>query len=122
MFTFRGRMRGYRKLAENSRFAVYFVYAFGSTTLLTLVLFFVDEVLNVPMGWKPIIGIERCWVRQDRFIEFFYIYLPISMISLVNIILYSITAYKIYKCQKEMNSMRTEDSQKHSSIHADKDR
>ena len=115
-------MRGYRKLAEYKRFAVYFAYAFGSTTVLTFILFLVDEVLNVPDDLKPIIGIERCWVRENRFVEFLYIYLPLSIISVVNIILYSITAYKIYMCQKELASMRTEDSQKHSSIHADKDR
>ncbi|CAO1412363.1 unnamed protein product [Diamesa tonsa] len=120
--TFRGRMRGYRKLADNKRFVVYFAYAFGSTTLLTLIVMFLDEVFDVPEEIKPIIGIERCWIRSDRLVEFLYVYFPMSIISVVNIILYSMTAYKIYICQKELASMKTEDFQKHSSVNADKDK
>ena len=122
MFSFRGRMRGFRKLTENKLFAVYFLYAFGAAILLTLVLFLADEIPGIPDNLRPVVGYERCWVRTDRFVEFLYIYLPISIISLVNIILYSITAYKMFRCQKEMVNMRTGDSQKHSKINADKDR
>ena len=115
-------MRGYRKLAEYKRFAVYFVYAFGSTTLLTLILFFADEVFNLPHGIKPIIGVERCWIRDNRWVELLYVYLPLSTISVVNIVLYSCTAYKINKCQKEISNMKTADSKRHSKVNADKER
>ena len=117
-------MHGYKKLAEHKRFAAYFVYAFGSAILMTLILFFIDEVFDVPKSFKPIIGIERCWIRTDRFVEFLYVYLPISIISVVNIILYSFTAYTIYMNQKEVASKRngTGGSQINSSIHADEDR
>ncbi|CAO1388263.1 unnamed protein product [Diamesa hyperborea] len=120
--TFRGRMRENKKRADNKRFAIFSYYAFGSTTLLTLILFFVDEVFDVPKDLKPDMGTVRCLIRDNRFVEFLYVYLPISTISLVNIILFSMTAYKIYICQKEISSMRTEDSQKHSRVKADKEK
>lgn len=37
-------------------------------------------------------------------------------------VLYSITAFKIYSVQKETSNMKNGDSQKHSTVDADKDR
>jgi G protein-coupled receptor Mth (Methuselah protein) len=48
--------------------------------------------------------------------------MPIMMIITVNISLYSITAYKIYKVQRETSVIRNGESQKHSKMDADKDR
>lgn len=67
-------------------------------------------------------GISRCWTQNNRLVEAIYIYAPISIILIVNIALYSITAYKIYKVQRETSVIRNGDSQKHSKVDADKDR
>lgn len=64
----------------------------------------------------------RCWIQEVRVVELIYMYIPISIILLVNITLYSITAYKIYKVQRETSTIRNGDSQKHSKSDADKDR
>ena len=122
MLNFRGGMWGYNKLTENNRFAVYFLYAFGSTILLTLVLFLADAIPGIPMNMKPNVGYERCWVQTNRLTEFLYVYLPISIISLVNIILFIITAYNIFKHQKQMTSMMTGDSQNQLNMNTDEDR
>ena len=115
-------MRGFVKIAESKRYCVYSLYAFGLASLLTLVLFLADVIPGIPKDFKPFIGHNSCWVPTVRFVMLLYIYLPIWIISLINIILFSLTAYNIFKCQKEMVSIQTGDSQKHSNIHDDKKR
>lgn len=61
------------------------------------------------------------YILEGRLVEFIYIYFAISTILCINITLYSITAYRIFKVQKEMAAMRDTDTQRHN-IEADKDR
>ncbi|CAO1406462.1 unnamed protein product [Diamesa serratosioi] len=120
--TFRGAMRGRGGNAERKRFINYCLYAFGVPLLFTCTLAFMDNSGWVGKAYRPQMGIERCWMKNSRWIEFFYIYLPISIILCTNITLYSITAYRIYKVQQETSVVRKGDSQRHSNINADKDR
>ena len=115
-------MRGRGGNAERKRFRNYCLYAFGVPLLLTLTLAVMDNSGWVKKEYRPQMGDERCWIRNNRWIEFFYIYFPISIIICTNITLYSITAYRIYRVQKETSVVRKGDSQRHSNINADKDR
>lgn len=72
--------------------------------------------------YKPLIGMRRCWIQPERAPEAIFVYTPISVIILVNICLYSVTAYKIYKVQRETSVIRNGESQKHAKMDADKDR
>ena len=58
---------------------------------------------------------------ENRLVEFVYIYLAISIILCINITLYSITAFRIFRVQREMAAMRGTDTQRHN-LDADKDR
>lgn len=115
-------MRGRGGNAERKRFINYCLYAFGLPLLFTLTLALLDNVEWVNDALRPKIGFERCWFRKDRYVEFAYVYLPISIILCTNITLYAITAYRIYRVQKETSVVRKGDSQRHSNINADKDR
>lgn len=103
---------------------MYCVYAFGIPIFLTTVVYFIDNyVPNDPFeDYKPLIGLKRCWIQGNRVVEAIYLYTPISVILTINIALYSITAYKIYKVQRETSVIRNGESQKHSKVDADKDR
>lgn len=118
--TFRGGIRG--RGGDRKRFIFYCLYAFGVPFILTGLLYLVDNLSFIPDVMKPLMGIQRCWIQNNRLVEAVYIYLPISVILMANIIMYSITAYKIYQVQKETSVIRTGESQKHSKIDADKDR
>lgn len=118
----RGAMRGRGGNAERKRFINYCLYAFGVPLLFTCTLAFMDNSGWVRDEFRPKMGLERCWMVNNRWIEFFYIYFPISVILCTNITLYSITAYRIYRVQKETSVVRKGDSQRHSNINADKDR
>lgn len=113
-------MRG--KGGERKRFLVYCLYAFGGPAVLTLSVYLIDHISSIPKYFKPLMGISRCWIQDNRMVEAIFIYLPISIILVVNIVLYSVTAFKIYKVQKETSVIRNGESQKHSKIDADKDR
>lgn len=76
-------------------------YGFGLPTIITLCLAIIDETSLFPENWRPQIGKYECFLRNDRNIEFYYLYLPMSIIILANIVLYSSTAYKIYKVQND---------------------
>lgn len=53
-------------------------------------------------------GEDRCWVKDDKWIEFFYVYAPILLILTASITLYAMTANKLYRshhkdCQRDKN-------------------
>lgn len=99
------------------------LYAFGIPLALTGIVYVIDKTVSVEYNdYKPLIGVRGCWIQQNRIVEAIYIYTPISIIMIVNVVLYSITALKIYKVQRETSVIRKGDSQKHSTIDSDKDR
>lgn len=118
--TFRSGIRG--RGGDRKRFMLYCLYAFGVPLLLTGILFLIDISSFISIDYRPLMGMNRCWMQDSRFVEAIYIYTPISIILVINIALYSITAYRIYQVQKETSVIRNGESQKHSKIDADKDR
>lgn len=83
------------------KFYIYLFYGFGLPFIITMCLAAIDETTLFPEDWRPQIGKSECFLRNERHIEFFYLYLPMSLILLVNVVLYSITAYKIYTVQND---------------------
>jgi G protein-coupled receptor Mth (Methuselah protein) len=86
---------------DSQKFLIYLFYGFGLPIIITMILAVIDETSLFPEKWRPQIGKFECFLRNDRDIEFFYLYLPMSLILIVNVILYSITAYKIYTVQND---------------------
>lgn len=89
---------------------------------LTITAFIVDATAIINEKLRPKIGINRCWMQNSRIVEFIYVYTPITVIMTINIILYSVTAYRIWRVQKETSVIRNGESQKHSKMEADTDR
>lgn len=119
---FRGSKRGYRKIKDENRFTFYCFHAFGSATLMTLGLFILNDTSLINEQLRPQIGTAGCWIKKIKTNEFFYVYYPILIILCTNITLYSITAYQIYKCQKDGSSLRTSNGQTNSKINAEKEK
>lgn len=87
--------------SDSQKFLKYLFYGFGLPFIITAILAVIDETNLFPEKWRPQIGKFECFLRNERHIEFFYLYLPMSIILLVNVVLYSITAYKIYTVQND---------------------
>lgn len=113
-------MRG--RSGDNKRFLAYSLYAFGVPLLLTSIVFCIDKYSSVPDHFRPLVGMKRCWLQNSRTVEAIYTYAPISVILVVNIALYSITALTIRRVLKETAVIRNGESQKHSKSDSDKDR
>lgn len=107
---------------DNRRFLMYSLYAFGVPFVLTSIVFCVDKYTTLPEHFRPLIGMKRCWLQNLRAVEAIYTYAPITIILVVNIVLYSITACTISRVLKETSVIRNGESQKHSKTDADKDR
>jgi len=118
--TFKSGIRG--RGSDRRRFLLYCLYAFGVPLLITGIIILIDLNEFVPRHLKPAIGTNSCMVQNSRMVQMIYVYIPISIILIINIVFYSITAYKIYRVRKETSVVRKGDSQKHSKTDNDKDR
>lgn len=106
------------------RFLMYCAYAFGIPLTLTTVAFLLSTLQLVPDEFNTNIGKGTCSIGtddNDRIAQFIYIYCPIIIIISINIIFYAITAYKIYRVQKEIQFKGSE-SKRHSKNEVEKAR
>ena len=117
---FRGNTKS--RGGEQKKFLFYCLYAFGVPVLLTALVFLIDNTGLFSEQFQPQIGFAHCWIQSVPLVEAIYVYIPISIIFSVNIVFYSITAYKIFTVQKETAIVRSGESQRHAKGDADKDR
>ena len=101
---------------DTKRFLRYFLYAFAIPLIITICVFLIDiaNLSDELSYFKPSIGTKRCWVIENRIVEAIYVYAPISVILIINIVLYAITAFRIFIVQRETSVVRHGESQKHS--------
>lgn len=117
---FRGNTKS--RGGDQKKFLFYCLYAFGVPVLLTAFVFLIDNISLFSEQFQPQIGFAHCWIQSIKLVEAIYVYIPISIIFSVNIVFYSITAYKIFTVQKETSMLRSGESQRHVKNDADKDR
>lgn len=108
------------------RFLMYCAYAFALPIFLNLIVFFLNHYQLIPDDFNNQIGNETCIVAsnhngQRTLVQFIYIYLPIIITISINIVFYSITAYKIYRVQRD-TAFKGSESKRHSRTNLDKTR
>jgi G protein-coupled receptor Mth (Methuselah protein) len=111
-------MRG----SDRKRFLNYCLYAFGVPSLITLFVFISDQTTFIPEDYRIRMGQERCFIHSSKEVSAIYLFVPISLVLLLNIIFYSITAFKIFQVQKEISVVHNGDSGRHSKVDLDKAR
>lgn len=79
-----GHLRERGCSAELKRFGLYCAYAFGLPAILTLILFAIDAIELIPAEYKPGIGLDSCFMKSKSNLQFFYVYMPISLILIVS--------------------------------------
>jgi hypothetical protein len=66
---------------------------------------------------------KGCFISGDKLVKMVYLYFPISLVLLLNLVLYSVTAWKIFKVQKEFKDIQKNGlNSKHSRMNHDKNR
>jgi len=79
------------------RFLMYSLYAWGVPTLIVSVGQILDNVANVPENIiKPDFGVYSCWFG-DASAQMAYLYGPIALIILSNIVFFVLTALQLYR-------------------------
>lgn len=63
----------------------------------------IDKTDLVAEDYRPLFGSRRCYIRPDPKIEAIYVYIPITIIIVINITLFMDTARKIWKFQQPVN-------------------
>lgn len=108
-------------LDNMQRFFMYCAYAFGAPITITIIEFLLNIFELLPEKFQTRIGNETCMVveSEESHAELIYIYLPIIITISVNIVFYSITAYKIYRVQQE-TAFKGADSKRHAKKEIDK--
>jgi G protein-coupled receptor Mth (Methuselah protein) len=99
------------KKTDRRRFLKYSLYAFGLPLLVSMLVFISDETNFIPDEYKIGMGKNDCFVDNA-----FYVFIPIVSVITINIVFYSITAYKIYKVQSEIAWVHKGDNARHSSV------
>ncbi|KAK9738659.1 7 transmembrane receptor (Secretin family) [Popillia japonica] len=111
-FTFSG-IRGLlgEKKKENRRFMYYSAYAWGIPVLMVgfAAIFTFEKTDN--LTWATGIGDGQCWFRNG-WPTGIYFYFPIATLLIVNIVLFSITTYKIKRVQHDTKMLKNVDSRK----------
>lgn len=119
-WTFRG-VRG-AKSTERKKFALYSLYAWGCPLLLITISLIFDHTELIPPNFRPQIGVTRCFIIENKYVEFFYMYLPLLLLVFANMFFFVITAVRIIKIQRETSMVRRGDSKRHSKLDNDRDR
>lgn len=100
-WNFKG-MKGIRNMPDTKRFILYFVYAYGCTSVITIFACVMDSMTGIPLEWRPGFGLTTCFLKHDRLSTFLYLYVPNILILCTNIAFFALTAYKIRRVQIDL--------------------
>merc|ERR1712136_696738 len=90
-----------RRRHLGSRFVMYSIYAWGVPTLIVAVGQILDYSPNLPDSIiKPSFGVTHCWFIDSTSLMA-YLYGPIGVIILSNIIFFILTAMQLYRASIE---------------------
>ncbi|XP_074038175.1 G-protein coupled receptor Mth2-like isoform X2 [Leptinotarsa decemlineata] len=110
---FRGlRVFGDGKLSEEKRYLFYNVYAWVFPILDVLLVFIINTYGDEELSIYPGISDNLCFV-ESGLPSFLYLYLPMTVLMLVNCTLFILTGIKIYEAKKETRVLKHTDSKKH---------
>lgn len=111
-----------RRSFENRKFLTYCLYAFGGPALVACLVYITDNTDFFPEDIKIGMGVDRCWIKTSETVERIYVFIPISVVIVLNTAFYSITAYKINQVWRETAIIREADSSRYSEIDHEKTR
>ncbi|KAF9423880.1 hypothetical protein HW555_000938 [Spodoptera exigua] len=110
-WTFSGKRAHGRSGSQNKRFLCYAIYAFGVPTILTIVLAAL-EFSNIPLHpLLPKLRLQGCFLYGNS--KLLYLYGPIVILCVANLIFFTLTAFKIAKIKRETKMLRDKESSTH---------
>ncbi|XP_066901674.1 probable G-protein coupled receptor Mth-like 10 [Halyomorpha halys] len=109
-------LTGSVKERERKKLIVYSIYAWCTPLLILVITVAVDLSPSIPVTsfFKPRVGEDKCFFKEKG-ATWIYFYLPMALIILSNIILFGVTAYRIWSHRREAAVLKRGDSRKHDS-------
>ncbi|XP_037940040.1 G-protein coupled receptor Mth2-like isoform X1 [Teleopsis dalmanni] len=98
---FRGTSCNVNRYMQNKRFVIYSLYAWGIAGILTFATI-QGQLSSIDNHIKPGIGDEYCWLKTDDWSAMIYFYGPIMLLILFNVIMFILTATKIYQVKRDL--------------------
>lgn len=115
--------KGMRNEHTEKIYLKYCVYAFGVPILIVITAFLLNNYNIISKAYRSEIGDVGCMVGDNKTSQLIYIYVPIMIFLTVNTFLYVITAFKIYRVQKEtLICKKGTESSRHSKTNIEKTR
>ncbi|CAH1722926.1 unnamed protein product [Chironomus riparius] len=84
---------------ELKTFIIYSIYSVTCPLLMTITVFLIDVTKPFDQHYLPMIGEIKCWIQSQFKAEAIYVYIPISIIILLNVALFGDTARNIWNFQ-----------------------
>ncbi|XP_039292388.1 G-protein coupled receptor Mth2 isoform X2 [Nilaparvata lugens] len=100
-------MRSERRILakkESKRLKYYILYACGVPLLIVLITYLAQKLLPRENAINPRVGHIKCFIEQSTSKNIFYFY-PLTVLAVLNIILYSCTAQKIFAETKKTKQL-----------------
>ncbi|XP_075220894.1 G-protein coupled receptor Mth-like isoform X1 [Lycorma delicatula] len=104
------RARSMTKYQEWRKFMKYCLYAWGCPVIICTATFIADLVLPDGNRYKPMVGVKYCIINDNKSKMLFYFF-PLILLLLLNVIMFSSTALKLFKHKKQTNVLRTGENQ-----------
>ncbi|KAK5640088.1 hypothetical protein RI129_010899 [Pyrocoelia pectoralis] len=95
-----------RKRVEFKRFIYYSIYAWGTPILLVVLVVVMSKVVKPNAWYNPGISDQQCWLNNGIPL-FLYLYLPMAIVIVANIVLFAITAHKVRIARRDTAMLRT---------------
>ncbi|XP_073972402.1 G-protein coupled receptor Mth2-like isoform X7 [Rhodnius prolixus] len=109
------RTRGGRPGGDLRKLLLYSLYAWGMPLLILLATVAVDFSDAVPKmsPFKPNVGTNKCFF-EGRSAAYLYFYGPMALLICANMVLFGVTAYRIWSTSRETAALNRGDSRRHS--------
>lgn len=88
-------------------FPKYFLYAYGSSFAITSFACTMDNFLgSTAVNFQPGFGENRCHMKAEDLSEFLYLYLPVAVLTCLNIVFFILVARRIQEAQRDLKAVR----------------
>uniref|UniRef100_A0A182N959 G-protein coupled receptors family 2 profile 2 domain-containing protein n=1 Tax=Anopheles dirus TaxID=7168 RepID=A0A182N959_9DIPT len=113
-----GGSRG--RSSERRKFLYYSLYAWGAPLLVVGFVALLDNTEFIHESMRPQIGMDRCFVSEERLIGFLYMYLPLLVLVGANVLFFAVTAVRIYRMEQATASALSGESRRHTKYEKDR--
>uniref|UniRef100_T1IQX9 G-protein coupled receptors family 2 profile 2 domain-containing protein n=1 Tax=Strigamia maritima TaxID=126957 RepID=T1IQX9_STRMM len=93
------------------RFLIYSTYSWLSPALIVAISVVIENIKSIPKDYQPGFGLVLCWFSHRRALLLFFV-VPVVTVILINVVLFSLSAYMILATTKNAPKLNSTKSQR----------